>query len=108
MNIINLTPHDVNIITDAGNITIPASGQVARCSTTRQVVDVVDINGVKVQINKTIFGDVDGLPNPVPDTLYIVSTLVAQACQRHDLVIPDDSIRDDQGRIIGCKALARV
>jgi hypothetical protein len=109
MKIINLTPHDINILTDAGDITIPASGQVARCATTRQTIDVININGINVNINKTLYGTVDGLPDPAPDTLYIVSALVAQAAKdRQDLVIPDDSVRDDQGKIIGCRALARV
>ncbi len=108
MNIINLTPHDVNIITDTGVITIPASGQVARCSTTRKVIDIISINGIKVPINQVAYSQVEGLPNPAPDTLYIVSALVAQACNRQDLVIPDDSVRDEQGRIVGCRALAKV
>lgn len=42
-------------------------------------------------------------------TLLIVSRLVAEACpERDDLVVPDDTVRDDAGRIIGCRALARV
>lgn len=33
INIINLTPHEVNIITETENISIPASGTIARCKT---------------------------------------------------------------------------
>jgi hypothetical protein len=41
--------------------------------------------------------------------LYIVSRVVAEAARdRDDLVVPDNVIRDDQGRVIACRALARV
>ncbi len=40
---------------------------------------------------------------------FIVSRVVAEAMRdRGDLLIPDDAIRDEKGRIVGCRALARV
>lgn len=46
------------------------------------------------------------LPDPVPGTVHIVARVVAaQAPERDDLVWPDDLIRDDQGRVVGCRAL---
>ena len=103
--LINLTPHEVRIIRGDGEITLPPSGTIARCNVTRRQVGLVD----GIPVNRTAFGAVEGLPDPQPDTYYIVSALVAQACpDRHDLLIPDDTVRDDQGRIIGCRALATV
>jgi len=47
--------------------------------------------------------------DPRPDTIYVVSALVAQAVpERQDVFIVDDAVRDDQGRIIGARALAHV
>lgn len=63
-----------------------------------------------IKVNSTSFGEVEGLPEPQEGTIFIVSALVAQALRgvRDDLVIPDDTVRDEQGRIIGCKSFARV
>jgi len=105
INIINLTPHEVNIITDNGNISIPASGTIARCKTEREVTGT--INGIPV--TRTKFGEVENLPEPKENTIFIVSSLVAQAVpHRNDVFIPDDSVRDEQGRIIGCRSLGRI
>ena len=103
--LINLTPHAITIVRDGGNITLPPSGTIARCTVARRQVGSVD----GIPINRTVFGAVEGLPDPQPGTYYIVSALVAQACpDRHDLLLPDDTVRDDQGRIVGCRALATV
>lgn len=105
--IINLTPHTINIVDGEGNQIqeIAPSGQTARCSVSREQVSTV--NGIPV--NRTVFGEVEGLPEPQADTIYIVSALVAQARpDRNDLYIPDDTVRDEQGRIIGCKAFAQI
>ncbi|MFW5434339.1 hypothetical protein [Paenibacillus apiarius] len=107
MNIINLTPHTINIMPDGpdGVVTsIPSSGE-ARATTTREFI--VTINGI--QVYRTKFGAVQGLPEPQKDTIYIVSTITAQAVpHRDDVFIPDDIVRDDQGRVIGCRALGKI
>jgi len=82
MNIINLTPHQLNLMPagpDGPMVVIPTSGTVARCTTSRMQVGAININGVSVPINRTQFGAVDGLPDPQPDTIFIVSSVVAQA-----------------------------
>jgi hypothetical protein len=55
------------------------------------------------------WGEVEGLPEAEPDTLLLVSRIVADAGKaqgRTDLVVPHDIMRDDKGVIIGCKSLA--
>lgn len=106
VRIINLTPHAVTVLREGAEpIEYPPSGAVARCATQRQVVG--SLNGIP--INRTEFGEVSGLPDPAPGVYYIVSTLVAQALpDRDDLLVPDDTVRDEAGRIIGCRAFARV
>jgi hypothetical protein len=104
MAIVNLTPHTINVLGDNPQ-NFPPSGTVARCAVKRQQVGTVD----GVPVNRTVYGDVTGLPAPQPGTYYIVSALVAQAVpDRTDVLITDDAVRDDAGRIIGCRALATI
>lgn len=105
--IINLTPHDVCIFSDDGMAcrVIPASGNVARLTT--QTVRDGYIDGIPV--TKTVFGDVENLPAPEDGTVYIVSSLVAQRCKdRDDVFVPNESVRDVNGKIVGCKSLGKI
>lgn len=112
LNIINLTPHVINLMpegADGPTITISPSGLVARCAVERVEVDAVTVDGIFVPVNRTLFGEVSGLPDPQPNTIFVVSALVAQAVpERQDVFVVDDAVRDDQGRIIGARALAHV
>lgn len=112
MRIVNLTPHKIVLMPegpDGPTITIQSSGIVARCATNRVQVDTINIKGVSIPINRTQFGAVEGLPDPQPDTIFIVSSVVAQAVpERDDVFIVDDTVRDEQGRIIGARALSHV
>lgn len=112
MKLVNLTPHAITLMPmgpDGPSVTIPSSG-VARCATNRVQIDTVNMIGITIPVNRTQFGEVDGLPDPQPDTFYVVSALVAQAVAgiRDDVLIVDDAVRDEQGRIIGARALARI
>ena len=114
LNIVNLTPHALNLMPAGPTgpvVTIPPSGQVARCVVDRVQVDTVTVtvDGISVPVNRTQFGAVTSLPDPQPDTIFIVSSVVAQAVpDRPDVFIVDDAVRDEQGRIIGCRALAHI
>lgn len=104
INIINLTPHAITFVGEK-NITIAPSGTVARCAVS--TVQTGEIDGIPV--TESVFGEVEGLPDPTPDTIYIVSSLVAQRCrERQDVFIPNESVRDEDGRIIGCRSLGRI
>lgn len=107
MRLINLTPHAVNLIASEA-ITLPPSGVVARCAVERTQVGTIEVDGIEIPVNKTSFGEVTGLPKPVEGIIYIVSALVAQAAKRDDVLMVDDTVRDEQGRIIGARALARA
>lgn len=103
---INLTPHALNVRKADGTfLELPPSGTVARRSVERVVVGEID--GVTVYATK--FGELEGLPEPTKDTIYIVSALAAQACaDRHDVLAPGEAIRDEVGRVIGCNGLIRT
>ena len=109
VKVINCTPHDVVIISESGNITFERSGIIPRLKEVQQKINSVNSNGIEIDIMEKSFLEPEGLPEPKEGTIYIVSALVAGAVKhRDDLVIPNDTIRDDQGRIIGCRNLARI
>ena len=106
-NIINLTPHTVNFVAENGEeiLAVAASGELARVSS--ETVTIGEVDGIP--ITTTSYGEVEGLPEPRANTIYIVSALVAQRCpDRDDVFIPNEAVRDDKGRIIGCRSLGRI
>lgn len=109
-NLTNLTPHAVTMLLDNNQqIIIPPSGQLARVTSHTVAVGEVLCDGKKIPVTGTSYGEVEGLPAPSEGTIYIVSSLVASRCkERTDVFIPNESVRDDQGRIIGCRSLGRV
>ena len=104
IEVINCTPHDINIILDNGeNIVIEASGIVARVSTVLSPRGMIG----NIPLSETRFGEVENLPEPKYGTRYLVSRLVMEACpERSDLLVPGECVRDEEGKIIGCKTLS--
>jgi len=109
MKIINLTPHAVTIYRDGQPVrTIEPSGTVARVTSISEHIGEVD--GIPVYQHG--FGAVENMPEPVSDTIYLVSMVVGQALAgsgRTDIYGPDTSpagaVRDAEGRIIGTRGL---
>ena len=111
VHLVNLTPHPVVIFFEDGTThEIPPAGRIARVETVVEKAGNVLVSGKEVPLMKQRYGKVIGLPELQEDVLYIVSNVVAQAVagKRKDVVIPADFVRDEQGRIIGCKAFAVV
>ena len=105
-NIINLTPHTVKVVNDKNEVIREyTSAGIARAATTAEVVAEVD----GIPVRKTVFGEVQGLPDPQPDTFYIVSMVVAQAVRRHDVIAPDSgpTAYRENGLIVGVRAFAQ-
>ena len=103
--LVNMTPHDLNIVQIDGSIlTVAPSGWVPRCSSSEEIDGTIGL----INITKQTLGDVTGLPESLPGTFYIVSRLVASAANRPDLLVPGPLVRDDKGRVIGCKGLSRL
>lgn len=102
MRVINCTPHELNVLTDTTVVTIEPSGIVPRVESHSEIVGRVD----GIDLYRTTFGEVDGLPDPQPDTLLVVSSVVkAAASSRGDLVSPTRLVRDEHGRVTGCTGL---
>lgn len=106
IKIINATPHEVRIIKEgSATIICEPSGILPRVSQTTEVIGELD--GITITKNK--YGEVENLPPYENGIWYIVSAMVANAMpEREDLLIPNESVRDEHGRIIGCRSLARV
>lgn len=101
--IVNLTPHVINIISSTTTTFLP-SGKVARV--TQNLLEVGNENGIPIFTEK--LGEVENLPPPKDDTLFIVSVMVRTACpNRFDLVSPGKMIRNDEGQPIGCEGLIK-
>lgn len=103
VEIINLTPHDVTFILPEGEeVVIKPSGELARVATSEKTIG--SINGIPV--TKTVFKEVENLPEPKDGTVFVVSMAVASRVpEREDVFIPSNSVRDDRGRIIGARTL---
>jgi len=102
---VNLTPHALQVFDLQGNflVTLPPSGQVARCKATTSVVAIEE----GIPLLTTVFGTVEGLPEPLEGTTYVVSLLIRSALpNRTDLASPGELLRDSAGQPLGCKGLA--
>jgi hypothetical protein len=99
MKIINLTTHDVNVLEGDCIRVYRPSGQKARVNVKTEVPFY--INGAPVE--RHIYDDITGVPEPQEDTLYIVSTTVRLSLpNRRDLISPDtrrSAIRKSNGEI---------
>lgn len=132
---VNLTPHTLDLLVHDGNgqqvgwvdfhcgRTRPSrfrfadrlvSDGVARATTTIRLTDeFVWVGGEKFLISRTTFGAPVGLPDPVFDTVYVVSLATAQGAATAgrttaDLLVVGETVRDEDGRVIGCTGFDRV
>jgi hypothetical protein len=110
----NLTPHEITIMGDDGTVIarLPSEG-VARATQVDEAVDTVTINGAAVPIVRTKYGAPVDLPAPVDGVYLIVSLLTANAAAAagrptHDLLLTSGAVRDNDGRIVGCRQFARL
>lgn len=116
VTLINLTDHPVNLHTDLGKpgmhkiLVIKPSGLVIRAKQKTEVLEKVTHDGQEISITSTNYLPIENLPPPQPDTLYIVSMVVALKARgtRDDLVICNGLVRDKKGITIGCKSLGKL
>jgi hypothetical protein len=99
----NFTPHPIHLLGEGNQVirTFESEGLVRLKTST--VSAGFSIAGIPV--TKTVFGELEGLPEFVDGTYIIVSQLVKSALpNRTDLLVPAEVVRDDKGNIIGCKS----
>lgn len=105
-NIVNLTPHVITLIDENGGKTVIESSGIARCIQRDEKIG--ELNGFPVF--KSFFGEVTGLPEKEEGTVIIVSAIVAKAMagKRDDLGVVSQTVRDEAGKIIGCRGFAVI
>jgi len=112
MKLYNLTPHTIVLMDEDNNVLEkfePFGGLVARAAQTKELIEELSINDLTIPVYRSKFGKVENLPEPQEGHGYIVSALTAQAVQnRDDVFITMDPVRDEQGRIVGCRALGKI
>jgi hypothetical protein len=110
MAIKNLTPHEVKVqMADGTQTVFTPTGTVARVKS----VPVPDGEIEGFPCVKTMWGEVENLPDPEDGVFYLVSSLVlARVSGRSDCVAPDTSpsgaIRDENNQIIAVKGFQRL
>ena len=108
MKIINLTLHAITFTPSADETQTITSSGVARVATTPGQ----DLGGGLW--SAPTWGDVEGLPAPRPDTIYVVSALVAGRCVgRDDVFSPgtgpqDGAVRNERGQIVAVTRLIQA
>lgn len=106
VEIVNLTPHELNLVGEGGETTTVApTGTVARCAT--QTESLPSVAGLAV-VRRT-FGQVEALPEPRKGTIYVVSSIVLSALKdsRPDVYCPGEAVRDESGKQIAAKGLSK-
>ena len=104
MTIKNLTPVVLNIINDYGaTINIEPSGEVASFKQTERFAGILP---GAIPVTRKKIGKVEGLPAAESGTILVVSRMVAELCKdRTDVYVPGPLVRDEKGRIVGCRGL---
>ena len=106
-NFVNLTPHAVVVMCGSGTRTFHTSGQVARVGTT--TTHVRTVCGMDFS-QSTVSDTVDGLPDPVVGTFFIVSAMVRthpSVAWRKDVLSPAGLVRDADGNVVGASGFTQ-
>ena len=116
----NYTPHVVTLIVDGVRVDFPSEGIIrAKQEDTKvdEIVTDLDLGnssaGFIIPVLPSRFFEPEGVPELEDDTIYIVSSLAFQSLKAHGynmkyFVVPAGTIRDEHGRIVGCKGFARI
>lgn len=107
-NIVNLTPRAITLMRYDGTIIskIEPSGIVARVF--ERTWDTGEMIG-EIPITENTYDYVWNLPEPEEGTVYIVSAVVTGRCrERCDVFVPNESVTDVNGKVVGYLSLARL
>ena len=102
MQLVNLTPHTLNIHSNDNVIDIAPSGEIARVTTSYNHTNTV----AGINVYSCVYGNISGLPEPQENKIFVVSGVVKSAAiNREDVMSPGELIRDENGKPIGCNGL---
>lgn len=115
---LNLTPHSINIVDEEGNLIkeFPPSGGALRLRSLKGLLGHLD--GVPIIREELGSPELQGLPEKeIKGAYVIVSSVVASSPEALEwllgrgafaVLVPTDFVRDENGRIVGAKALRLV
>ena len=116
----NYTPHVVTLIVDGVRVDYPSEGIIRAYQKDVKVDEIVtDLDlgnssaGFTIPVFSSSFGAPENVPTLEDNTVYIVSSLAFQSLKAAGMpmehfVVPSGTIRDESGKIIGCKGFARI
>ena len=118
----NMTPHIVTLIVEGVRVDYPSEGIIRATQKDVKVDEVVtDLKigeagnaGFTIPVFSSTFGAPEGVPEEIdPNGIYVVSMLAYQSLRTHGYdmdkyYIVSGTIRDESGRIVGCKGLAKA
>ena len=106
VKLINMTPNSIKWVKPNGETQIIESSGFIRCSFDSKLIETEDDEPI---IYSNTYKLDQELPAEQEDVYYIVSTLVSVALsgKRNDVLIINDPVKDDVGRIIGCHSFAK-
>ena len=117
----NMTPHVITIVVDGVSVSFPSEGVIRAAQKDVKVDEVVtDLKieagsaGFTIPVFSSTFGAPEGVPEEIdPNGIYVVSMLAYQSLRTHGYdmdkyYIVSGTIRDESGRIVGCKGLAKA
>lgn len=97
---VNLTPHSLDILLDDGEqLHIPHDKNDPYVRSVQSNTPTRKVG--RVQLYKSTFGEIEGLPEPAENTIYIVSAIIAERIRREDVIAPGVVIRNVDGSIRG-------
>ena len=102
--LINLTPHKVTICNENGDVIeeVVPSGNIPRLQEWQTEIGTEDVGLFGYRVWQVTRGGAE-LPEPQDGVFLIVSDMIRTAYpDRMDLLSPANTVRDDQGRVIGC------
>jgi len=106
--LMNLTPHAIDIVTEDGTLSIAPEARPARLVGRTEPDGTIAVDGLAVPLLKHRYDVAVDLPDPEDGVLLIVAQVVLDFLpEREDLVTPTELVRDEVGRVIGCRALGR-
>lgn len=110
VEIINLTPHTVNLIRQNKKVlTIPGEGNPPRVEEKIEAKEHLTVNGdYDIPIYTANNEYVAKLPKKEKGVYYIVSRIIAEYSDRDDLLVPHGLIRDTKGNVVGCSSFKKV
>lgn len=115
VKLINKTKHPVIVFNGDGEKIVEIEGEegsrvprVAEETERLKDFDFKTDKGDIIPFKVKRMKETENLPDPRRATLLIVSSVVAAYNpEREDLLVPQDFVTDEKGRIQGCKALAK-